>query len=157
MEQNDKIKDRLAKVLELVNRGSEGEKQNAQMALERLMKKYNISMEELETIHLKMYRFKYATSLDLKLFQQLLAYYFRDKDFTVYKDTFYKKEIVIELEYLDYVTLSASYEYFRRHMNSQWKKFSSAALKRKRKAKTKAKLREELYDLFYSQYIIKSG
>lgn len=77
---NNVIKDKISKVLELTNRGVEGEKEAAKIALERLMKKYNVSDEELEKIHLKRYVFKYKTQLDINLFVQLISFFLKIKN-----------------------------------------------------------------------------
>lgn len=155
---DDKIRDRIAKVQALVNQGVDGEKLAAKTQLEKLLKKYNINPAEVENITKKEYFFKYATQNDIDLFMQLVSYFvYKTDGFRVYKNTYKGKELSIKLDYLDYVTLSCAYEYFKRHMNIEWKKFSADLLKKKRTAKTKTLLRNELQKVFYHQYIIKSG
>ncbi|EPL7677463.1 hypothetical protein RG089_000598 [Elizabethkingia anophelis] len=153
---DDKIRERIAKVQALVNGGIDGEKQAAKVQLDKLLKKYNINPAQVDEITKKQYHFKYATELDKSLFSQLLNYFFKDIEFQVYLHTGNKKELSVRLDYLDYITISCSYEYFKRHMNQEWKKFSEESLKRKRTNKTKNKLRADLQDIFFSQYIIKS-
>jgi hypothetical protein len=154
---DDKIRERIIKIQQLANRGFDGEKDAADIALKKLLKKYNISPSQVEEITKKQYFFKYATELDIKLFLQLLTYFFKDQNFEIYKHTAGKREISLRLQYLDYITISCSYEYFKRHMSHEWKKFSSNEIKRKRKIKTKNKLRADLQKVFYDQYIIRSG
>lgn len=153
---DDKIRERIAKVQALVNGGIDGEKQAAKVQLDKLLKKYNINPAQVDEITKKQYYFKYATELDKSLFSQLLTYFFKGVEFKVYLHTYNKKELSVRLDYLDYITISCSYEYFKRHMNQEWKKFSAESLKRKRTNKTKNKLRGDLQDIFFSQYIIKS-
>lgn len=157
MQIDDKIRERIAKIRELATRGIEGEKDAANIALEKLLKKYNINPVEVDEITKKQYFFKYATGLDQLLFMQLLHYFFKGVDFKVYKHTYAKREMSLRLEYLDYITLSCSYEYFKRHMSQEWRKFSTDEIRKKRKTKTKNKLRADLQQVFFTQYIIASG
>ena len=154
---DDKIRDRIAKIRELATRGIDGEKKAANIALDKLLKKYNINPAAVDVIINKQYFFKYSTELDIRLFLQLLEYFFKDRDFEVYKHTYGKREMSLRLEYLDYITISCAYEYFKRHMSQEWRKFSSDVIRKKRKPKTKNKLRSDLQEVFFPQYIIKSG
>lgn len=154
----DSVKEKLTRVYELVKRGENGEKEAAKTALERLLKKYNLSDVNLDSVLQKKYRFKYKTKLDQWLFVQLVDYLFEDKyKGQIYKCTYYGKELGTSMEYLDYVTLECAYEYFRRHMASEWKKVSVKELARKRSVRTKNKRRKELQDVFFSMYVQKSG
>ncbi|MEQ8685483.1 MAG: DUF2786 domain-containing protein [Imperialibacter sp.] len=154
----DEIRDRLRKVYELVNRGStEGEKQAAKLALDRLMKKYNLSEEALNDVTRKVHRFKYATYLEERLIARLLTVMLNQKDLSnAVKDTWQKREIHIKLEYIDYVTLECAYEYFRRHMKEQWNKICAPEVARCRKAKTRSAKRQELQPIFFTKYCIAS-
>ena len=152
----NEIKDKIAKVLELVNRGIEGEKSAAKNALDRLMKKYNLSDEDLSKIKLTKYFFKYKTNLDMMMFQQILKYFFVGKNFRVVRYTYGQKSLAVELEYLDWVTIDSAYEYFRRHAATQFKEFCLPHVKRCRTTKTKNAKRVELQDAFFSRYIIAS-
>ena len=144
----DEIKNKIAKVYELVKRGEQGERQAAEKALDRLLKKYNLSAGEVAKIHLKMYKFKYTSDLDKMLLCQLLTYFFEGKykKYTLYTGDV--REIGIEMEYLDYVQVECTYEYFKRHMNQQWREFALPLVKKKRTTKTKNKRRKELQDVF---------
>ncbi|WP_372473335.1 hypothetical protein AB4865_10950 [Capnocytophaga sp. ARDL2] len=152
----EEVRQKIAKVYELVKRGVNGEKQSAERALERLIKKYNLSAQEIEKMHLKMYKFKYTSDLDKMLLCQLLTYFFEGKykKYTLYTGDV--REIGIEMEYLDYVQIECAYEYFKRHMNQQWREFALPLVKKKRTTKTKNKRRKELQDIFFSKYILSS-
>lgn len=154
---NTEIKDKISKVLELVNRGVEGEKTAAQEALYRLMKKYNLSDEDLAKIKVQRYYFKYKTELDKKLFCQLVEFFFKNKDLQIYLSTYNGRNLYLELEYLDWVTLDSAYEYFRRHAAAQFKEFCLPHLKRCRSNKTRNAKRAELRDAFFSKYVIASN
>ncbi|GIJ92809.1 hypothetical protein CAPN002_00270 [Capnocytophaga stomatis] len=152
----NEIRNKIAKVYELVKRGEQCERQVAEKALERLLKKHNLSSEEVSKIHLKLYKFKYSSDLDKKLLLQLLTYFFEGKhrSYTLYTGDV--REIGIEMEYLDYVQVECAYEYFKRHMNQQWREFALPLVKKKRTTKTKNRRRKELQDVFFSKYILSS-
>ncbi|WP_294203104.1 hypothetical protein [uncultured Chryseobacterium sp.] len=153
---DDKIKERIAKIKELATRGVDGEKEAANLALERILKKYNVNPAEVDHITKKRYSFKYSSKLDFELFCQLLHYFFRGEEFDLERHTYGTREISGRFNYLDYVTISCTYEYFKRHMRKEWDKFAKASIKRKRKAKTKNQIREDLQGIFFSQYIMRS-
>ena len=48
---NEKVKDKIAKVYELVKRGVAGEQESAEKMLNKLLEKYNISENELNSIN----------------------------------------------------------------------------------------------------------
>lgn len=155
---NDKIKEKITKVYELVKRGIAGEQQSAEKMLKKLLEKYNISEDELNSIDEKNYYFKYASNLDEWLLIQLIEYFFKEKNYKLYriKDSGVK-EITIQMPYLDWVTLDSAYGYFKPHLNQQWRKHGLPIVNRCRTTKTKNKRREEMQQTFFNLYIIRSG
>jgi hypothetical protein len=155
---NDKIKEKITKVYELVKRGIAGEQQSAEKMLKKLLEKYNISEDELNSIDEKEYYFKYASNLDEWLLIQLIEYFFKEKKYKLYriKDSGVK-EIAIQMPYLDWVTLDSAYGYFKPHLNQQWRKHGLPVVNRCRTTKTKNKRREEMQQTFFNLYIIRSG
>lgn len=154
----ESVQDKISKVYELVNRGAtEGEKIAAKRALDRLMRKYNLDESYLKSIGLKKYSFSYQTNLDLRLFSQLMEFFFRDKNYSGYKETDGFRKIIINLEYLDYIQIDCAYGYFRMHMKKEFQKHCLPDLKRCRTNKTKNAKRKELQDLFFRTYVIKSN
>ena len=154
------VKDKLAKVYELVKRGgSEGEKTAAQKALDRLIEKYNLNGVNLDAIDKAEHVFKYSGEMDIWLMQRLVTMLLTDHSCfeSSYRRVGSVKEISLTLTYLDYVTLEASYGYFKKHMNAQWRKFCLPNLKRCKTAKSRNKRREELKGLFFSRYGIESN
>lgn len=152
------IKAKLSKIYELVKRGTEGEQKAAQAALDRMLSKYNLEDINLDSLELEMHKFKYSTWLEEQLMITIINYFLPNAE-EVYKRTakhFAARNIRMELKYLDYVTISCAYEYFRRHMRAQWNKTCAPLLAKCRKAKTRNKLRKELQPLFLSRYIIAS-
>jgi hypothetical protein len=154
---DNQLKDKISKIYELVKRGgTEGEKSAAESALNKLLKKHNLTEEFIKTMYLKEYEFKYATNLDLQLFMQLHEYFFKEKQFNASKSTLGRKSIFISFEYLDWVLFSSAYEYFKRHMNAEFKKVCVPLIKKCRTTKTKNERRAKLQQTFFGQYVMNS-
>ena len=155
---NEKVKDKIAKVYELVKRGVAGEQESAEKMLNKLLEKYNISENELNSIDEKKYYFKYASNLDEWLLIQLIEYFFKEKNYKLYRiKNCGVKEIAIQMPYLDWVTLDSAYGYFKPHLNQQWRQHGLPIVNRCRTTKTKNKRREAMQETFFSLYIIRSG
>ena len=155
---NDKVKEKITKVYELVKRGVAGERQSAEKMLKKLLEKYNISEAELNSIDEKNYYFKYASNLDEWLLIQLIEYFFKEKNYKLYRIKYSGvKEIAIQMPYLDWVTLDSAYGYFKPHLNQQWRKHGLPVVNRCRTTKTKNKRREAMQKTFFNLYIIRSG
>ena len=155
---NDKVKEKIAKVYELVKRGVAGEQQSAEKMLKKLLEKYNISEDELNSIDEKKYYFKYASNLDEWLLIQLIEYFFKEKNYKLYRiKNCGVKEIAIQMPYLDWVTLDSAYGYFKPHLNQQWRKHGLPVVNRCRTTKTKNKRRIEMQDSFFKLYVVRSG
>jgi hypothetical protein len=154
---DNQLKDKISKIYELVKRGAtEGEKSASESALNKLLKKHNLTEEFIQTMYLKEYEFKYATKLDLDLFMQLHEYFFKGKQFNASKSTLGRKSIFISFEYLDWVLFSSAYEYFKRHMNAEFKKVCVPLIKKCKSTKTKNERRTKLQKTFFGQYVINS-
>ena len=155
---NDKVKEKIAKVYELVKRGIAGEQQSAEKMLKKLLEKYNISEDELNSIDEKKYYFKYASNLDEWLLIQLVKYFFKEKNYNLYRiKNCGVKEIAIQMSYLDWVTLDSAYGYFKPHLKQQWSKHGLPVVNRCRTTKTKNKRRIEMQDSFFKLYVVRSG
>ena len=155
---NDKIKEKITKVYELVKRGIAGEQQSAEKMLNKLLEKYNISEDELNSIDEKKYYFKYASNLDEWLLIQLIEYFFKEKNYKLYRiKNCGVKEIAIQMPYLDWVTLDSAYGYFKAHLNQQWRKHGLPVVNLCLTTKTKNKLRIEMQDSFFKLYVVRSG
>lgn len=154
---DNQLREKISKIYELVKRGdTEGEKSAAELTLNKLLKKHNLTDEFIKTMYLKEYAFKYATKLDLELFIQLHRYFFENREFNASKSTCGGKTIYISFEYLDWVLFSSAYEYFKKHMNAEFKKYCVPLIKKCRSTKTQNARRAKLQDIFFSQYIMKS-
>jgi len=151
------IKDKLLKVYELVKRGEAGEKDNAKLALDRIFKKYNLDEKSLDSLHLRKYHFKYSTKLELWLIGRIMIHLLNTDTSKAIRDTWGKREVVIELEYLDFVLLSSAYEYFRRHMKLEYNRLVLPLVKRCRTTRTRNATRTYLQEIFFTKYILASG
>jgi len=74
----------------------------------------------------------------------------------IYKSSQSTKTLIVQLEYLDWVTLDSSYEYFRKHAAKQFNEFCIPHIKKCRTTKTKNARRKELQNAFFSKYVIAS-
>lgn len=153
---DDNLKGKIAKVYALVQQGSAGEREAAKVALDRLMKKYNIDDEYVKTINERFYKFTYSMDMDKYLMSRLIQFLLKRDDITAYLDTNGKRAIVLKLEYLDWVTLDCAYDYFRKHMRGEYKRLVTPQINRCRTAKTKKARKEQLEDIFFSKYVIAS-
>lgn len=149
---NSKLLLKIEKIKALIKQGVGGESVAAREALNRLIEKHNLDPAVVED---QEYRFKYSTNLELMLIVQINKCLFGDR-INLMKDTWHKREVVSVMEYTDYVAMDCSYEYFRRHMKQQWNEHCLPLIRRKRTAKTKNLLRDQLQVVFFSKYIIES-
>lgn len=149
------IKSKIEKIYALVNHGIEGEKEAAKKALDRLMKKYNIDEEYVKTIHIKLYYFTYSHELDKSLFQRLIEHLLK-KDLQLYISTLGQRAVGAKLEYMDWVTLECAYDYFKKHMKTEYKRLVTPQLNRCRTAKSKRSKKVILDSIFFSNYVIAS-
>lgn len=152
-------RNRLAKVYELVKRGAtEGERAAASNALDKLMDKFNVTIEQLNSIDKNRYSFKYSNKMEMWLMIRLVHVLLHDETIIdeARKVTGSVREIKMYLKYLDWVTIESAYEYFRRHMKAEWNRTCAPIVDRCRKAKTKAKKREELQPVFFNRYVFAS-
>lgn len=153
----NQLKDKISKIYELVKRGAtEGEKKAAEIALNKLLHRHNLTEDFIKTMYLKEYEFKYATNLDLWLFKQLHEYFFKGKQFDASKSTLGQKTIYISFEYLDWVLFHSAYEYFKKHMNSEFKRVCVPLIKKCRSTKTKNERRLNLQQAFFGRYVLSS-
>ena len=69
----EKIKDKLMKLYELSKRGVGGEKENAEMFLNRMLKKHNLTIEDIASEQLKIRGYLYTTLWKKKIICQVIA------------------------------------------------------------------------------------
>lgn len=155
----ENAKQKIAKIYELVKRGAtDGEKAAAQRMLDKMLKKYKLEGIDLECIDHRQYTIKYNSQLELELLSRIVFVLMGNKQAhnSAYRQTNGVRHVVFTLTYIDYVTLSCSYEYFRKHMNDQWRTTCQPIIKKCRKTTTKNKKRKALQLAFKTEYFIKS-
>lgn len=160
MKLTDEIREKLAKVYNLIKGGAtDGEKAAAQKALDRIIEKYNLDIDDLESLSRKEYVFKYCSNLEVMLLGAIMQCMTDDAFKNSARVSFNFKsvrEIRSSLTYIDWVTIESAYEYFRRHMKKEWQRVCVPELNRCRKDKIRRKLRKELEVLFINRYTIES-
>lgn len=157
----DELKAKIAKIYELVNRGAtEGERAAAKHQLDKIMAKYNLNDSHLNDLTRNRYFLKYKTLLERLLIVTLVKYFmpgvyglFQYRNWDGQKAV---KELILDMEYIDFVTIECSYEYFRRHMGKEWKRLVAPELANFRKVRTRNARRKVLDDLFFQKYVIAS-
>lgn len=120
----------LTKLKVLAERGIGGEKENAKVMLSKLMKKYNLTIEDIETETLNKYHFKLPKdNIKRKLFWQILA--------TIRMDVLYyqsrdkrNKNIEVKLTSAEYIEFNAKLELYMYHYDQDIKLFYLAFLQK---------------------------
>ncbi len=90
----DQIREKLKKILELSKRGIDGEKDNAQRILDEMVKKYDTSLDELNSEVCKECYFPYKNNPE----KELILYILRsisDKEFRSYTDKTLGMELTV--------------------------------------------------------------
>ena len=153
------LQQKIAKIYELVKRGTDGEQAAAKKKLDSILAKYDLDNIDLDSLDKMEYTFKYGNNLELNLLTYLVRFLLDNHEWVfenAYRRT-WDKSIVMKLSYVDQVNVSCAFEYFRRHMKTQWTKTFLPEVNKCRKAKTKNKRRAELQTAFFNSYMIKSG
>jgi hypothetical protein len=162
---NERLKETLANLHDLATCGAtDGEKKAARKAMDRIINKYGLGDIDINDLRKKTYRFKYTTKLEMWLLPRLRMVLLNWDGDVLYKTNHAVREgsyvavreIKMELDEFDYITMECAYEYFRRHMKKQWKQLALPILKRCRKTTTRNKKREQLQVEFFNQYCIAS-
>lgn len=164
-ETNDRIRKRFAALIRLAERGAtEGEKAAARKAMERLQMKYDFDSLNLDELLRSEHCFTWTSNLEVRLFVSICRYFLDREDFMVEKRNWRKedgkyyeaREMAVKLDQFEFITIECAYEYFRQHMNAEWKRLIIPELNRCRKAKTRKAKKERLEPVFFEQYIIRS-
>lgn len=159
---NDTIKTKLEKLYTLAQRGATpGEQQAAKAALDRLMKKYNLSDDALLAIELRDYEFTFNSKRAYELLIRIIKHFepqvLERPKFRVHDGWRTRNILRFQMKHIEWVTIDCAYEYYRRHMDKQWKAHCAPHVKRCRTTKGKNKRREQLLPHFMTEYLIRSG
>lgn len=108
---NTNITDTMKHLLELSKRGVDGEKRNAEALLKKLMKKYNITEEDLSKDDVKQHDIRFKTKWQEKLIGQIL--YMINPKRNCYKYTNRKAKItIIELTDAEFIEWKYMYDVY---------------------------------------------
>ncbi len=96
---DDKIKQKLQKILRLAREGVGGEKVNAQSMLDRLLKKHGMSMADIEDTsqEVSLHEFKYKSALEAELLYQLCYSFLQTNRLKFSKPPYQKNRVWIEM------------------------------------------------------------
>ena len=111
----DSIIAQIKKVKALCDNGIDGEKENARVLLNKLLKKYKISLEELITEETKDYKFKFTTQYEKKILFQCLAKYAPNVNTYIKHHTkkgISKNILILKLTKLQFLDIEASTKFY---------------------------------------------
>ena len=84
----DSKKELLLKLQELAKRGINGKKENADKLLKKLMKKYNISEDEINNEEINEVELELRNDIEVRLASQILFSFFDKVNFFVFTGSF---------------------------------------------------------------------
>lgn len=138
----DSIMEKLRKIKALAENGVGGEVIAAREALERLLKEYGLTLEELSDERRETYEFKYSDKREYSLMMQVIVHMFGSNS-EVFKTGFTrkgKKAVFLNMTKLEHIDFSSCWEYYRR----EWKRYLEKSLKELFSAYV---LKFDLYDI----------
>jgi len=118
----------LKKIKILAERGADGERESAQQMLERLMKKYDISEEDLEVEILNTEWFRYHDEIELRVLNQII-YMITGKGSYGCVGTYTgrsRKQRGIDCTKAERLEIEANYEFFKRAIREEFDIFFTA-------------------------------
>lgn len=128
MSEIDKKIDIALKIKRLAEEGFEGEAQAAKLALERYMKKHNISESDLQQEVVQKFSYNVAMK-DFNLFSQIVSNVCYPKPSITYRGN--KKTILyIKVKPEDGILIEAKFEFYKKALEAQYKLFYSAFIQK---------------------------
>lgn len=116
------LKDKLRKILELAERGVDGERNNAKQMLQDLMAKYGVTLEELTSPQVKRYWLRYKYPFERSLILQILGFVLDCNTLGTYKRTA-KKAVGIDLTPLQHRTFQEYWDTYRKPLTDEVMKY----------------------------------
>lgn len=113
----ESVLEKLRKIKELAERGVGGEAENARASLQRLLRKFGISIEELSGETVKRYQFSLATTIEKRLFVQVVLNLLQSCDtkiFDVKVNGKITKKLAVNLTPAQYADVCLAFEYYKR-------------------------------------------
>jgi len=153
----NELRQKLAKIYALIERGAtEGEKQAARAALDRIVEKHGIDADKIDDLTKREMQFTYVSIMEQQLLFILLEKFAPDHS-QLERRQYGKKTMHTKIDYLQAVTVECAYEYFRRHMKTQWIINCAPLVSRCRTTKGANKRRAKLQGSFMATYFLRSG
>lgn len=124
MEAKESILEKLRKIKALAENGVGGEMIAAQAALDRLLKEYGLTWDDIMDEKRTTRAVKYANQDEFKILLNLLAHLFGSKSEIFQKATYNKraKEIYLDLTDVEAADVESMWSYYRRELKSGLKK-----------------------------------
>ena len=142
MMDKESIIEKLRKIKALAENGVGGEVVAAQEALERLLKEYGLTWEDISDDKRQQYDFKYSNEREMALMMQVIVHLFGSKSHVFKTGRFNRKAKIVFLEMtkVEYLDMKDMWDYYRR----EWKKYLEKGMKELLSAYI---LKFDLYDI----------
>lgn len=121
--ENDKLLERLKKLLTLAKRGMGGEAANAKKLLDRMMKEHGVTYAQLEVEEVKWQKFKVYTKHDNFLLNQILFMVKDTRELTIRKHKTFRWVELTDLQKIEAETL---YIIYRRALKKEQERCTKA-------------------------------
>lgn len=129
MTERERILEKAAKIRELARRGDGGEQIAAAALLDRLMKQYGISAEDLDDNQREMAWFRYSTDIEERLLNQVIYSVVGDRPFYSERNRKTKrkyKRAGVEVTAAERVEIGLAYEFYKAAFESELERFLHA-------------------------------
>lgn len=159
---NPAVVEKLSKIQALIDQGVEGEKSAANMALQRILEKHNITMDDYnDTVNI-LTVFPYRRWFEKDLVFYVLRFITGSwKNHHVFRDS-NKKQVKVKLSKLDSIACSAAYDYFRNHFHKQYleeihRPYQANKFAYGRTPKARQAAKKLIQETFFAKYCLNSG
>lgn len=116
MPNDEKIKDKLRKLLELARQGIGGEKDNAQSVLGKLLKKYNLALEDLDPdcAPIEPFEFSFKDELERNLLHQVMHHVLQSSKLLVRVERGNSKKVCIQITRAQKLEIDMAFDIYRK-------------------------------------------
>ena len=123
------VTDTMKHLLELSKGGVGGEKENANKLLNKLMKKYNITEEDLKKEEIKQHDVKFKTKWEMQLIHQIMYMINPERNIYSYKNN-KKKVVILELTDAEWIEHQYLFSIYKKAFEDELELFTSAFIQR---------------------------
>lgn len=126
-ETDDKLKDRLRKLKTLAERGSPGERENAQVLFLRICKKYEIDIDNFKSeSEVTIHWFKYIRGCKISgmnVFRKLVVQVFykciREHEYKVWSNPYRKFQVGVDCTRAEAIEIELDYAFYAEHLQKE--------------------------------------